>query len=323
MADLFSPELKELEDHTTVTVTGYVVSVRKFTEHFSVRIRDAFGNILLRIDRSAGIAFKAPKKGDRLRVEGALSTNDQGERIVCAVHPPELLGNSAAVISELSDAMREQAAKMLQTQAVRHTTAFLLAQGFVEFESRVISTQWMGTGLEPMKVVYPGFGCAVPLATSPAAQVVDFINTVGIPRAFTSTISFSTTYRFPEGSAELRVVVGRVAGTHTQKLKNVLTRLIQYVLSHLNPEGFGPPDLGDRTSAPITWTAFVHEEDNLRVDVMQVLMDNGFPLVESFAEPLGDHDKLLGFTVYPSQFLTLLSAMPARNLRDLRGFRVW
>ncbi|MHC8609904.1 hypothetical protein ACW4FP_19880 (plasmid) [Paenarthrobacter ureafaciens] len=323
MVDRFAPELKNLADDTEVTVTGYVKSVRKFTEHFGVWIRDAFGDILLRIERAPDSDVKPPKKGDRLRVEGRISTNDKGEPVVCVRELPELLGNSAAVISELSDAMRDQAAKMLVAQAVRHTTAFLLSENFVEFESRVISTQWSGTGLEPMKVIYPGFGCPVPLTTSPAAQVVDFINTVGVRRAFTSTISFSTTYRFPEGSSDLRVIVGRVAGIQTEKLQSMLTRLIQYVLAHLNPEGFAAQNSPGSPASRTAWTSFDYKDQKGLVKVMQVLLDNGFPVVESFAEELGDHDNLHGFTVYPDQFVSLLAAMPARNLRDLRGARVW
>ena len=56
--------------------------------------------------------------------------------------------------------------------------------------------------------------------------------------------------------------------------------------------------------------------------VMQALTSSGTLLAEASTELVGAGE-LTGFTFYPGNVLTMLSATPARNLRDLRVFNVW
>lgn len=340
MPDIFSPQLRRLENGERVTVTGYVTTVRKFSTHFAVRLRDPFGHILVCVERNDAhtegedAVQRVAKKGDRLRIDGVLNRNDKNECIVQAQRPATLLGNASDKMDDLSSAMKDQASRLLLAQAIRFTGSHLREhEAFVEFDSRVISTNWAGGGLEPMKIIYPGFGCAVPLATSPAAQVMDFINTTGVHRAFTTTTSFSTTYRFSESGAELRVVVGKAVGMDSVKLTATLLRLVRYVLKSLDPETYGTPTWtksGLHTSGALEMRKVDFPTDpgnsdssKSSITVTQIVARGGLPLAEGFREVVGESSDLAGFSVYPGHFLTLLSATPARNLRDLRGYRVW
>lgn len=337
MADYFSPQLSTLESGTPVTVTGYVHAIRKFTEHFAIHLKDPFGTILVTAARHITNSDSEPaapaRKSDRIRVHGVVAYNSDARPVVVTAEPPILLGSATAKLSELDVAMREQASKVLLAQATRLMAAQLRADSFVEFDTRTISTRWSDEGLEPMRVVYPGFGCPLPLATSPAAQVVDFMNTTGATRAFTCATSFSTTYRFPDAGTELRVVVGKAAGISPAKLVALLRRVIRQTLERVDGQTYGPDSwLGDGTHRSVAIDLRTVDLSSVEADgrsstrrtsVTQILSPNGAPLAEGYREPLGDAAVLGGFTFYPSNLLPLLSATPARNLEDLRRLRVW
>lgn len=332
MTARFAAELAGLPSGVEVTVTGLVVGVRKFTERVGLSIRDPFGVVTVAVPRRASAdetgkgadqtGAGSARKNDRVRVTGILEHNADGNPVVSSELPPVILGNSGDRLADLSSAMREQASRILLAQAVRLLSGALREdESFVEFESRSISTRWAKSGLEPLHIHYPGFGGAVPLATSPAAQVTDIINTTGARRVFTVATSFSTTYRFPDAGAELRVIVGKVVDLGLKDLGDLLRTVLGKALEsiQLGREPEAAESIILRHVQIPTADAGTAGEPSI---VVQAVTPTGTLLAEGATEQVGAGE-LAGFTLYPSNLLTLLSATPARNLRDLRVFNVW
>ena len=325
MTARFAAELTGLPPGVEVTVTGLVVGLRKFPNRVWLSIRDPFGVVKVAVPRRTGddeAGTVSARKSDRIQVTGLLEHNDEGHPVVNSDSPPVILGNASDRLADLSSAMREQASRILLAQAVRLLSSTLREEEeFVEFESRAISTRWEKGGLEPLHIRYPGFGGAVPLATSPAAQVTDIINTTGAKRVFTVATSFSTTYRFPDAGAELRVIVGKAVDSGLDDLARLMSSVLGKALDGMqlrqNAEEIEPFSI--RRLEVYSAHAGL---DGAPSVLVQAITPAGSILAEGSTETVGA-SVLAGFTLYPTNLLTLLSATPARNLRDLRVFNVW
>jgi hypothetical protein len=335
---------------SATTITGFVQKRRWFSSHVAVRIRDITGSILVLVDTTVEPGSQKGFQGSlthgtRIRVTGTVGESAERKRLIHKVTNIEVLGDLNAQLSELDSEMREQASRMLLSRVIEVASQFLRGENFTELESRVISSGWVDHGLEELRVVYPGFGSAVALATSPSAQVMDFLTTTGSSRAFTVSTSFTTTYRFPNGAAECRVIVGKALSLDVDDERNLLWRLAHRILSRLgvsvpgNADSAGASDIHTlewplriAASSDPDALRLVHYPVRMQADggrgtsigaIVHVVTGRRTMLIEGSRETFRSGTVISTFTVYPPQFLELLQATPARQLRNLGRFNVW
>lgn len=348
---IFVIDLARLALGTEVVITGYVLHKLSRQGYVELLIRDITGVTRAHVDKDpvTGAASYDPKafwKNTRIRVYGRTGQTDGGTPVIRDVQQVDIISPQKPQISEFDNELREQASRMLLSRIIRDATEFFLREQFIQFESKFISTTWVDEGLEPLKVIYPGFGSPATLATSPSAQVLDFLTTTLAERAFTVSTSFSSTYRFPRAGAELEVIVAKALDLTTDMLINLIQSLAESIASHFRAAGASaaqPIPIIERTwsdgeelgsitcegdfallkykaSIPVKWEHWT----TTIVDVIHLLDTDGNVVAEGSREVLNDTISISSITLYPSQFLSFLTRRaPARQLRDLGTFNVW
>lgn len=332
-----------------VTITGFVEQKRKMRTHLGMYIKDITGEIgvkVSKIEKSGELQWSSDKfhVGTRINITGEVQIGADGKRILDNVSNVEVLGRLNAKLGDLGSEMFEQASRMLMSRICRKAADYLASQKFTEFESRVISTQWVSDGLEPLLVNYPGFGSPAVLTASPATQVLDFLATTLSSRAFTVSTSFSTTFRFENGPADLRVIVAKAidldAKSHQYYLLDITKKSLQSLRDNENVKvaeytGVWPDRIdkfteGEKFSADINLVKYksdFHVEGDswdFVVDTIFHIYDkDGMMLAEGAREVVRSGIIISSIVLYPSQMLCALKKAPIRQLRDLGRFNVW
>lgn len=328
--------------NTVVQLTGIVDAKKSFQNgRVGVTLKDITGKILCVLDKSAG--FPKVNVDDRVRVAGEVTLNTKNVRILTAVNELEVLGNLKSDISELArldSEMREQASRMLMNRICRKASSFLQGNHFIEFESKLISNRWPDDSLEPLLVSYPGFGSPVVLTTSSASQVTDFLTTTVTSKAFTISTSFTSSYRFPNGSAEMRVIVAKATDLSLAEQEALLLELTGKSLKEFNKEvgtidrlyGHWPEKIEgvdynemrfDKDLSLVRFSAnipIIGKGWNTRIDTILQLFDKDKNIIaEGSREVLGNGVVISSLTIYPSQILGLVERAPSRQLSNLTG----
>lgn len=340
-ATVFVLDLPDIANGVEVTVVGWVTEKKKRRDHVAMELKDITGSVWMRLEHEAVAALeqRAPiSKGVRLRVTGAIGANKRGQPILQSVRAVENLGRISSHLAELDVELREQASRMLLSRACSSAARAFKNKGFIEFDSRVISRRWDVDGLEPVHVIYPGFGGPAVLATSPASQVTDFLISTGVMRAFTASASFSTTYRWAHAPTELRVLVAKSLDMDDAGQEELLLETSNGVLRDLGcrlitgpedrmptddpppVEGFGQHSIArERCELHVRNSGWTSTVDS----VTRVRDSRGAVVAEGHTERLRNGVTIRGLVIYPSVFLESIQTIPARRLRDLGRLNVW
>jgi len=327
-----------------VVITGSIIKKDKFSKNkFGIWIRDITGTILIIIDNSIDpIALHWDQNNiwvnNRIRITGKVGLNSKDSRIINNVSEILVLGTLQTEISKLDSEMREQTSRVLMSRICRSASGVLMNTKFTELESNMISHQWAEDGLEPLMVVYPGFGSPAVLITSPAAQLIDFLTATLIPRAFTVSTSFTSSYRFMNGSAETRVIVAKALDLdmedYVQLLLDISTNILINFYEKIVPieklygewpdkiDGFDyDQKLFDNELNLVTFEAnipVIGKNWDTRISSITQLLDKEKNiLLEGARESLGEKIVISSITIYPSQFLGLIEKAPRRQLQNL------
>lgn len=123
----------------------------------------------------------------------------------------------------------------LRTRASR----FFADQEFVELEPNFISAFWEVTGLEPLKVDYPGFGGPVYLVPSPAPQLLRALVVTGKQKIFSISRCFTTSYRDSASSYQSLILCAKEIGGTLDQIINVGVEAIRTILSDIATRPLG------------------------------------------------------------------------------------
>jgi hypothetical protein len=259
-------------------------------------------------------------------------------RVISSIKKIEVLGTLKSEFSLLDTELREQASRMLMSRICRRVSKILQDNRFAEFESKLISNRWYEESLEPLQVVYPGFGSPAFLITSPAAQIIDFMTTTIVSRAYTVSSSFTSSYRFKNGSAETKVIIAKSIDLSFEEVELLLTDITYKILNEVNMNNiaikkyYGEwPDIIDnekyyekqliddlniiefKTNIPV-----IGKNWNSNIDVILQIVDREKNiLAECSKEKIGNNMIINSLIIYPSQFLGLIEKAPIRNLMNL------
>ena len=316
---MFIVDIRKLPDNQKVSLTGIVIGPREYSDYISARIQDISGTIVA-IDITKD--KKKWKKGNRLRLIGTLKTNETQQRIIEILDEIILLGNVSDKWTELDSEMREQASRMLLSRVIGICSQSLREANFIEFESRVISSEWNQRGLEPLYVLYPGFGSPATLATSPATQVTEFLSTTGATRAFTNSISFSSTYRSQYGGSEVHVTVAKALDLPIEEQKELVWKVSQGILQDIGVNAILNKKPGNEGELKLVEYQIPTGLTD-KIDVIHLEGNSDSIFIESWREKLGESSVISGITFYPAQFLSLIQKTPTRQLKNLGIFNVW
>ena len=309
-----------------------------------ITIRDITGTTFAKLSLEQTRGQIELEKHCRVRILGVVGPSKRGtENVIPRVDSIENLGSLKVAYEDLSDEMKDYASRMFVSR-ITHTCANLLRdQGFDEFESKVISSEWIDGGLEPLQVAYPGFGNPAILVTSPNAQVMDFLNATGVGRAFTVSLSFTSTYRHPNNSAETKVILAKASDIAPNELRALSISVCQRIFEKLSIPQSDPiveehldaiwPESRIALTGKCTLELFQYDKgisaggtgwrNMLLESVVHLIGKTGLILIDCAIERIGQRS-VSTLAIYPARFLSLIdSPLPRRRLSDLGQYQSW
>ncbi len=340
-------DISSIADGTSVTISGMVVDKYKTKSALIASLKDFSGTIKVSVQISERFPQTLFWKQTIMQLTGSVTTTEKGEKRIEEITNVLVFSknenNTTICLSELDAEISNKASLILMSDICRSVSSYLLRQGFVEFDSRIISYSWQMDGLETLNVLYPGFGSPATLVTSPSPQIIEFLKTTMVSRAFTESVSFATTFRFKDGAAETRVLMGKALDLSEDDLLKTIYSITHSVLTEYSEGEFTYPDLStdikkgqwpeydigiNRNTFDIVvyQTDFEVSTENYysKIEkVIHIIDGNNNILAEGAREILPNDLVVSTITIYPSQFLALLRKAPARQLQELWRKHGW
>ncbi len=344
---------RDVESHLQLSPTldayavlaGLVTKIRRHGGIQFLQLRDATGSIQLvamrdSLDDEGWSSVAGLRAGDRVHAAGTVGRSNTGQASVFLTGPPvkrneDLGGTVAGSESTYANVGMQIFLARLKNRAAE----FYRAAGLVEIEPKFISSTWETPGLEPIQLMYPGFGStSACLAPSPSVQLLDAMVVTGTPAVFAASRCFSTTFRDERSSAESLIVSAKYLGATSEGLQASILSAVEFVLSELEtlPEaGFHPRDewrtrrvaggpLGhDRQFEAPTFEIYASPEigrgtENIRlVEIYRLLWPPHRVVAEGALEQLDAGVYLGSSTLHIERMASLLRDVPVRRIRNL------
>ncbi|WP_262692497.1 OB-fold nucleic acid binding domain-containing protein [Kordiimonas aestuarii] len=232
------------------------------------------------------LQVKSLRKTDFILAEGFVDVQSQEglpDRLSLSIttNPIPLSTDLDIAVSEADQPYRRVGGQIILARLKQRVCSVLSESEFVEIEPNLISVNWSGVGLEPMRIEYPGFGYYTYLAPTPVPQLFEAMIATGLPRIYASGKCFSTSYRDEKSSTEASVVFAIAQDTDIGK--NYWEYLTKVMLSVFENVKTLPRDT--RTFDPHLW-----ETKALKWPPRIEQMDVEVPTVQLFKRPdLGIH----------------------------------
>jgi len=324
-------------NETMVRVFGVVTALRKFSRIRFFVLHYSMGSIQLAAERGAftdkdWTAVKGVKKGHRIQATGRFGRSASGESTVFLTSPPTaegvLLAGTLAETTKSLENPTAVGASILTAALRRAGEDFLEAHDYLRINPRHLSASW-GTqrGLEPLRVLYPGFGIPVYLAPSPSPQLIDAITATGENRVFASGTSFSTSYRGSTDGVETALIMTRSIDITLPALKAQARALLTTALDRLDPQARRGRNwiereepvatIGERASDPTNFQVWTHSTIDVGLAAFRILLPGGFVAIEGAVEQRGHGLPLGSLAFHPERMLPILQQTPLRRLTDL------
>jgi hypothetical protein len=283
---------------------------------------------------------KQLKQGARVRAMGPVGRTRTGELSVFLTNAPREQvpsGHSSAKEPELLPHLHALGNQLLLARLRAAATEYLTGKNFLELEPRLVSTSWNTTGLQPLRIDYPGFGRPIFLAPSPASQLLRALLLCGKPRVFAISRCFTSSYRDDLVSTESVLLVMKVLRPETDELQDLAKATVEHLVASqdaLAPaqttvQGWTPHELpwppihgSTVIAAPQmhVYSTFTHEDLAFAQRVKQVFQlfwPPGFAAADGFVETL-DGDCAVGtVNVHIERLLMPLGTPLIRRLLNL------
>ena len=218
---------------------GLITSVRKLGKIIFFTLQDATGVMQL-IVRKQDVSpedwelVRKLKVRTRVWVRGSVGLSESGKPTIFLQQTPEV--QDRTLESPISGSTPEyaQIGNQIFVARLRNRAAeFWREQGYVEIEPKYISNQWSSEGVEPLQVVYPGFGASAYLAPTPATQLLEALVATGAEAVFATSRFFSTTFRDEKSSVESLIVSARALGPSHPNHQALAKRCVAYTFGRL------------------------------------------------------------------------------------------
>ena len=307
----------------------------------TIRLRDITGSITVKMDIDTFTQNQTSfHVKNRIKFNGVVSDekdkNDNIRRVIKNIKDIEVVFSLNEAFPGNEYRIGEKESLLLLSRIINIASRELQKSHFFEFESKLLSTYSKDDGLESLHVVYPGFGAPAALITSPAPQVIEFLLTSFLDRAFTVSTSFASSYRFPNFGAETKVIVAKAFNLSFDEYKRLIYQISKAIFNHLgkNIENIEPHEINGGKWENNDATTYVLEgklncilyDANIPVHqknwhtkveaIHHIVDDKEILLIEGARESL-NNIMISTIVIYPTQFLSALKKNPMRRIRDL------
>lgn len=330
---ILNKDLHSCREGTGVCVTGIIQNRWSNKNRFGIEIEDLTGTARISFTNSKAFYDKnSLVKGKRVRTWGIIATDKKGNLFIGSVDRIDILEEISLLNNELD--IIEQESLVSMSKICNTIRELLCGAQFVEISTRVISRRIDDEILEPLLIDYPGFGSSVFLSPSPSSQLSEFLTVTMLPKVFTATSSFSSSYRFPNGASELPVIMAKAINLPELEESNIILHTTNRIVESLSNESIAIKQFSEKwdnrsivipkkknefslfdykTDIPTMgkfWTSIVYKLRCLHDD-------NGNLLIECAHEKVNERTDICSITFYPSQFLNWISKAPKRQLQNL------
>lgn len=329
---LLNKDLSQITEGTKVCVTGIITDKWDNRNRAGIQIEDLTGSSIVSLTGTKVSYDKSSlRKGKRIRAWGKKAINRQGKHYICDIEKFELLDEISLCSSDLD--MIEQDSRISLSKICKIIRKKLDDSQFIEITSRLLSRRIGDEILEPLMVEYPGFGSSIYLSPSPSSQLSEFLTVTMLPRAYTATSSFSSSYRFPNGSSEMPIIMAKAINLSDEDELTIILPIVEEIVESLSDRSIELElssqkwdEVGDNYSSDgkfsfvkcsteiptigSLWNSVVYEIEHL-------LDDTGNVLIECMHEKVNERVGVCTITFYPSQFLNWTSKAPKRQIQNL------
>lgn len=331
---ILSRDLQQSLENDKVCVTGVISDRWGKKEKFGVLIKDLTGTVKVSFWKNKNQYFKNSfVKGKRVRIFASVIKDQKGEKCLGKVTNVEYLEEIDQLNKELD--IFEQESLMMLSEICKKIRTKLESMQFIEINTRVISRYLGEEILEPLLAEYPGFGTAAYLAPSPSSQLSEFLAVTLLPRVFTEAISFTTSYRFPNGSTETPLIMAKAINMSQEDEKNIILQVSEMIVESLSDKTYQLAIVKDEWNDELpvqkvykngvftygTYTANIPAIGRKWNSVVHTISrfedDKGNLLAESSIELINGTTNVTTIAFYPSQYLNWISKAPKRQLLNL------
>lgn len=193
---------KEIGAH----VIGLITQRYKKSDRLDWTLTDETGSVPIVVQNAVlDTPFEIARgklRGDRVDVRGFLGKNPRGSTSIIATRIADPSPNANKALPGGSEA----AAGIYIARLTAHFRTRLIADGYLEIATKLLSSSWPVTGLYPLKALYDGFGQPFYIAPSPLPQLVKSLIETRYEKIFTVSRCFTQTYRDPTASVESAII---------------------------------------------------------------------------------------------------------------------
>lgn len=328
-------DLERRREEPSVCVTGVVVGKwNRRDGGFGISLKDLTGTVTVSFgSNQKQFSKESFIKGKRIRINGRVLQDLKEQVYIGKVDNVEFLEEIDQLNKELD--ILEQESLVMLSKICGRIRMLLEKSGFIEINTRVISRYLGDEILEPLLAEYPGFGTDAYLVSSPSSQLSEFLAVTLLPKVFTETISFTTSYRFPNGSTETPIIMAKAINLPEDEERDIILRIAHSIVDSLSDKQFKLNTVRGEWSDDLlvqkgyengafTLSRYsanipmIGRRWNSTVDSITRLEDDkGNLLVESSMESINESTNVTTFTFYPSQYLNWISKAPKRQLLNL------
>jgi hypothetical protein len=326
-------------------LTGLITAVRPIGRICFFTLRDVTGVVQLSASRDqlsddAWNAVTGLRTGNLVTAVGTVGRSKRGEPSILLEDAP--IVRETVLDSPISGAQVDYPHVGTQIFVARlrnRASEFLRDAGYLEIEPKLISADWRTEGVEPLELVYPGFGASAYLAPTPATQLIDALIATGSAAVFAQSRCFSTTYRDEKSSHESVIVAARAVGIGPDEHYRRIQECVAFTFGELQtlPQaGLFPTDQwrqrmvdaplsGDRSEHVKEPTLVVYRSPNIGpsaggitvLELCRLVWPPRRTIAEGSRELLDNGLAFASMVIHIERMASLLRDVPFRHLRNL------
>ena len=173
--------------------------------------------------------IRAIRRGDRISVRGPVETQifrGHAQPILDIYQAQRILAGDTQQIDDIVGSLSVITSGFFMARLKRRVAGDLIDRKFEEFEPRYIRNSKPQGPLEPLQVIYPGYGSPAYLLVSPVRDLRSVSLITGVPKVFSVVRVFSQTIRDGYTSAESLVIGLVIMGDEAEQLVDLCVELV-------------------------------------------------------------------------------------------------
>lgn len=202
-----------------------------------IRLLDATGSIQLVCDRSVlphetWELVRKVRPLDRVRVRGRVGLTERKTLSIFVELIEEFLPRTISDRDVLDADQRGLTTQFFLARIRLRATHYFREASFEEFEPSYLSASLEESRVEPLRVVFPGFGANAYLVPSPAMQLWEAVLITANPKVFCVSRCFSAAIRDGYTSAESMILCARQLGASLEGMCELAENAVKTIFGH-------------------------------------------------------------------------------------------